>query len=588
MEKDLKKIIDESINELLDKLKNDLSVGDAIGESYTSTATWKESEDKSYVLLYKIALKFPNGDVKIAQDGETSHEQIYNRLLKQGYNNLISRHDPDVEDGWVDSEGVFISRDDASKQLGYKADTFSKSNFLDETISEESYRVYNNTLCPVLWDDHQHLDPKTRVNLLRMAYDFYEKTGFKAPIIDVYLMGSIANFNWNEESDTDVHVMIDYSQLQMPEETIKEIIRTVGSQWNAEHNATVKGHKVELNLQNIKEQKPHVTGIYSLTKDTWIRQPVYQNVQIDKMLIQTKYKGMKKYIEAVINSGDEEAMKQAKKYIDAFRQYGLDTKGELSTENIVFKILRSKGLLKMLKDAIISIYDKEMSVKEVTMKDLKSRHPQLPTVVSHNNIPWDKLTLDNLKALKEKAGRTYEYFKNRKFEMTPEEEKYLGSTMQFYYKINQEIKKRLKYINDPVKEGYGAGIPSQDRLNIPGNRWQIRSKDAPKTPKMTEHVYEPPKVKSPSKITLNKPNRIDLFPKSFGDSYPIVNELLLCITTILDKKNKKGVKEFSSDYIDDLIDDTFYYNIKVPLDKDTLSSLKNWIKNTIKMDYKII
>ena len=54
-------------------------------------------------------------------------------------------------------------------------------------------------------------------------------------------------------------------------------------------------------------------------------------------------------------------------------------------------------------------------------------------------------------------------------------------------------------------EGFGAGIPEDDRLKIKNNdssvrRWQIRSKDAPKTPKMTkEEVIAIPTFDNPIK-----------------------------------------------------------------------------------------
>lgn len=225
-----------------------------------------------------------------------------------------------------------------------------------------NFRIYNEILCPDLWDEYQHLDPRVRVNLLRMAYDFYKKTKLPAPIVDVYLMGSIANYNWTPDSDADVHIMVDYNKLQMPPETALKTVKTVGAQWNAEHNVVVKGHKVEMNLQNANEVKPHVTGIYSLVKDAWVRHPQRVNLQIDKSVVQTKFKAMASYIESALNSGNRETMKAAKEYIDAYRQYGLDSAGELSYENIVFKILRSKGLIKKLKNTITSVYDQEMSV----------------------------------------------------------------------------------------------------------------------------------------------------------------------------------------------------------------------------------
>jgi hypothetical protein len=45
----------------------------------------------------------------------------------------------------------------------------------------------------------------------------------------------------------------------------------------------------------------------------------------------------------------------------------LDSGGELSEENIVFKIIRAHGYLDKIKDNIAKTYDKKMSVKEIAM-----------------------------------------------------------------------------------------------------------------------------------------------------------------------------------------------------------------------------
>src|ERR1035437_2364899 len=228
-----------------------------------------------------------------------------------------------------------------------------------------NFRIYNETLNPDLWGSNQNLDPKVRMNLLQMAYDFYEKTKFPAPVLDVYLMGSLSNYNWTADSDIDVHVIIDYSKLQMPTETANKAIKTAGAQWNAEHEITIKGFKVEMNIQNFAEQKPYVTGIYSLVKGQWIRKPFKMPIHIDRNVLRFQYWAMKNYVQTALDSGDREQMKASKKYLDAYRQYGLDTYGELSYENIIFKILRARGIIKKLKDFITSVYDQEMTVNEM-------------------------------------------------------------------------------------------------------------------------------------------------------------------------------------------------------------------------------
>lgn len=399
-----------------------------------------------------------------------------------------------------------------------------------------NFRIYNDALCPDLWDSAMHLDPKIRINLLRMAYDFYEKTKFPAPIMDVYLMGSGANYNWTPDSDVDVHVIIDYSKLQMPPETANKTVKTAGAQWNSEHNIFIKGHKVEMNLQNAAEQKPYVTGIYSLVNDQWIRRPSKLSVQISKPTLKFQYEMMKQYIQNCIRSRDQEKMKSAKKYLDSYRQYGLDTYGELSYENIIYKMLRAKGIVKQLKDSIIVVYDREMTVDEVGQKDVNSKLPP-PSALYKGNVDFKGLGVSKPKI--------------------------------------------------SVDEGVGTGIPEDDRLKIKNTdgstrRWQVRSKDAPKTPKMTDkvviavpHFDDPqkcnedvdpsvPSVGGSSSTPGN--NRKNLYSKdSFADN-PDLKNILKIIERILDRR---AIKQpfFDSEYVRDLIRDSIISekNLNPPL-----------------------
>ncbi len=69
------------------------------------------------------------------------------------------------------------------------------------------------------------------------------------------------------------------------------------------------------------------------------------------------------------NIQDEElddAKKLIKKYQDKLKKYrkcGLETKGELSYENLVFKILRRNGYIGKLLDAKNKIMDKKLSIE---------------------------------------------------------------------------------------------------------------------------------------------------------------------------------------------------------------------------------
>ena len=323
--------------------------------------------------------------------------------------------------------------------------------------------IYHNNLCPDIWDENYNLNSGIRLNLLKIAKDFYEKTKFEAPILDIYFMGSMASFNWNVESDIDVHVVIDLKSLKMPEETSEKMAKLVGSQWNSEHDILIKGHKVEMNIQSLTAEKPYVNGIYSLVKNLWIKRPSKQNPNaIDTPSIQLKYNGMKKYILDMIATGDREKLKAAKDYIDAFRQYGLDNDGELSIENITYKLLRTKGIIQQLKDAISNIYDKQLSIDEVTQTNLKQRHP---TYVGDD---LSQLTLDNLNALKNKSVRFYNAAKKS------ENQEMCNQAVKDYIVYRNEIKRRLEIINRPINEaGYNDTMTDDEKYDLANSYFDI-------------------------------------------------------------------------------------------------------------------
>ena len=82
------------------------------------------------------------------------------------------------------------------------------------------HRIYNEILCPEFWNSQNQLNPEIRKNLLQASLDFYKNKSY-CTVVDIYLMGSIANYNWNDYSDADVHIIIDFKQLAMPVETVK-------------------------------------------------------------------------------------------------------------------------------------------------------------------------------------------------------------------------------------------------------------------------------------------------------------------------------------------------------------------------------
>lgn len=225
------------------------------------------------------------------------------------------------------------------------------------------HRIYNNTLNPAMWNDDGTIQQDVSQRLLLIARSFYESTDLKPPIRDILLLGSSANYNWTPTSDIDVHVVICFSELGMAPEDAKNYVNALKSVWNKDHDIHIKNHNVELYIQDVAH-KTHALGIYSLFQNKWIIRPNKLIVKLDNALIQQKYQDLVVKINSVVKSKNIESLKSTMKDIYDMRQAGLDARGEFSTENIVFKVLRKKNYIDKLKDAITQVYDFQHSIKE--------------------------------------------------------------------------------------------------------------------------------------------------------------------------------------------------------------------------------
>lgn len=304
----------------------------------------------------------------------------------------------------------------------------------------KSYPLYNKTLCPKLWtvnEDGAKLDNEVRNGLLKVAQDFVKElkdnNGISIKVDDIVIIGSATNYNWTNYSDIDLHVITDYKKLDMSAEDAQTLFDAIKVGWNNKHDITMKGHDVEIYVQD-KAHIPTSASEYSVLNDKWLKEPVKESPKFDKDLIKNKYKEYKNKISALVKKHDEDALKKLLEKLYKYRQSGLDKGGELSEENIVFKILRAYGHLDKIKDSILNIYDKNMSIKE-------------------NNITEG--ISDIAKTVYEHAINTHQHFdrSGNSFTMygnpTPNQMKYLkGRTGNFIFGVNNT---KIYFSDDPYE-----------------------------------------------------------------------------------------------------------------------------------------
>ena len=203
-----------------------------------------------------------------------------------------------------------------------------------------------------------------RKNLLRISNEFIESLGIEFFIHDIVLTGSLANYNWSNYSDVDLHILIDFKETDYNLDLLKEFFDAKKNVWNEKHNITVKGYDVELYVQDVDEE--HVSsGVYSILNNKWVVEPdkVKSNID-DSMILQKSEEYMKKIDLLIKKGGPIESIEGLRKKLKEFRQSGLESGGEYSYENLTFKLLRRNGYIEKLLKLKTTLMDKKLSITQ--------------------------------------------------------------------------------------------------------------------------------------------------------------------------------------------------------------------------------
>ena len=205
--------------------------------------------------------------------------------------------------------------------------------------------------------------------LLKITNDFWEGLGLKdVEIVDIIVTGSIANYNWTNMSDVDLHILVHFGDVDENVELVGDFFRAKSGIWNRTHDITIKGHEVEIYVQDITE--PHIsTGVYSLLEDEWTMKPNREKPKIDFKAVESKALSIMDQIDRVedlYNEDNYEAVQNVSNLIrdklKRLRRCGLEERGIYSTENMAFKVLRNNDYIKKLLDFRRKAYDEMMSL----------------------------------------------------------------------------------------------------------------------------------------------------------------------------------------------------------------------------------
>jgi len=221
------------------------------------------------------------------------------------------------------------------------------------------------TLNPKVWKNPKNPDdavmiPRVRETLMRIAEEFVNYLGDDIFVEDVVLTGSLANFNWSEYSDFDLHVLIDLQQYEEQSQLYKELFGLKKQLFNDKHDIRIFGYDVEVYAQD-SEESHYSSGVFSLMNNEWIEKPKQFKYNVDKVILEKKIKSWTEKIDSAINNGTD--LEKLKEKLKEYRMSGLEKDGELSYENLVFKFLRRSGHIEKLFNNANKETDKALSIE---------------------------------------------------------------------------------------------------------------------------------------------------------------------------------------------------------------------------------
>jgi len=273
---------------------------------------------------------------------------------------------------------------------GRKADFNTRETMIRKPITENIDFEVNSSdidlssfrkrdqLAPI-WNEEGELNPRIRLKLLDIADDFWEFVNLKwVKPNGIILTGSICNFNWSQYSDIDLHLIVDFDEIDEKTEFVRDYLDAKKNEWNNEHEGLkILDYPVELYVQNLGEM-PQSGGIYDLEENDWIKKPNSDDIKsigLNKFPIKDKAAKIMTIIDdmydALKSTSDSYEIEQigddAKylwKKVKDMRKKSLAISGENGSGNIVYKILRRTEYLDKLWKLRTIVYDRSNSINE--------------------------------------------------------------------------------------------------------------------------------------------------------------------------------------------------------------------------------
>jgi len=142
-------------------------------------------------------------------------------------------------------------------------------------------------LNPLLWQDGK-LKKEFVLKLLHITDDFMKSLDYDLPLKDITVTGSLANYNWSDKSDIDLHIVTDFDDFPDPK-LAKAYFDSKAHAYNKDSSIRLKGFDVEIYVQD--DNEPHIsTGVYSIAKGEWVTEPSSKReISVNRHKVKSKF-----------------------------------------------------------------------------------------------------------------------------------------------------------------------------------------------------------------------------------------------------------------------------------------------------------
>lgn len=227
--------------------------------------------------------------------------------------------------------------------------------------------IMNQKLNPKLFNEADDLRDEVRNAILEIVEEFISQIEVpndqKFPLYDIILVGSNAGYNYTPASDLDIHLVTSYEEVsRCCPDCVALLFDADRRLFNSSYDLSIYGISAEVYVEDVNANTMS-NGIYSVMTQEWVKYPEKTpTVVLDQK--DSDYLSALEKAEFLLTD-DTVTSLEVEEFINSLyllRKYSLSTEGEFGAGNLIFKKLRSDGVLDKLKIRRDQLLSNELSL----------------------------------------------------------------------------------------------------------------------------------------------------------------------------------------------------------------------------------